>query len=135
MRDTSPIILASRLVAGEPPDAECLAWLRAGFARFLRGAGPAGVCLRLTGASRIAARNAALARAANLIDCGRGISAWALAEELRQAVVRFQSVTLPRIQRGDAGELTPVQSALADAFSSGALPLTSRRRLYGLLTS
>lgn len=133
--DANPILLAERLAAGEPPDAQCLEWLRVGFKLFLRGAGPADVCLRLTGASRMAARNGALIRAAHLIDGGRGISAWQLAELLRQDVVRFRGVTLSRIQRGDAGELTPVQAALADAFASGAQPLTSRQRLYDLLSN
>lgn len=133
--DANPILLAERLAAGEPPNAECLEWLRVGFKRFLHGDGAVEVCLRLTGTSRMGARNKALIRAAHLIDGGRGISAWQLAELLRQAVVRFMDVTLPRIQRGDAGELTPVQAALADAFASGAQPLTSRQSLYNLLSN
>lgn len=133
MADANPILLAERLAAGEPPDAATLEWLRVGFKRFLHGDGPADVCLRLTGANRMTARNKALIRAAHLVDDGRGFSAWQLSKLLQQAVVQFRDITLPRIQRGDAGELTPVQAALADAFASGAMPLTSRQSLYDLL--
>lgn len=135
MVDTNPFLFTARLAAREPPDAQCLEWLYTSFGHIHRGDGPVDVCLGLTGASRVGARNKALIRAAHLIDGGRGISAWQLAELLRQAVVRFRDVTLKRIQRGDAGELTPVQAALADAFASGAQPLTSRQRLYDLLSN
>lgn len=133
--DSNPILFRDRLAAGEPPDAECLEWLRISFKRIQRGDGPADVCLGLTGGNRMTARNKALIRAARLLDGEQRISAWQLAELLRQAVVRFRDVTLERIQRGDAGELTPVQAALAAAFASGAKPLTSRDHLYRVLSN
>lgn len=131
--EANPILMAERQANGEPPDAETLAWWQIGLQRWWRGEGTLEVCLRLTGSYRIRARNAALIRAAGLIDNGQGNSAWQLAELLRQAVVQFRVVTLPRIQRGDAGELTPLQSALADAFASGAMPLTTQKSLYDKL--
>jgi hypothetical protein len=135
MMESNPILLAERIAAGEPPDAATLEWQHVGFKRWQRGDGTLEVCLGLTGGNRMTARNKALIRAAHLIDGEQRLSAWQLAELLRQAVVRFRDVTLERIQRGDAGELTPLQAALADAFASGAQPLTSRQRLYDLLSN
>lgn len=131
--DANPILYVARLAAREPPDAGCLEWLYTSCARIQHGDGPADVCLQLTGTNRMTARNKALIRAAHLIDDGRGFSAWQLSELLQHAVLQFRDITLPRIPRGDAGELTPVQVALADAFASGAMPLTSRGSLYKLL--
>lgn len=133
MLDSNPILYVASLAAREPPDAGCLEWLYASCARIQHGDGPADVCFQLTGANRMTARNKALIRAAHLIDDGRGFSAWQLSKLLQQAVVRFRDITLPLIQRGDAGELTPVQVALAAALASGAMPLTSRQSLYDLL--
>jgi hypothetical protein len=135
MTETAPILLAERLAAGEPPTAATLGWLRTSLQRILRGDAPADVCLRLTMACRKAARNDALIRAAQIIDAGRGLSAWHLAELVRQAVKRFETVILPRIQRGDAGALSPLDSELRDAFATGAPPLTSRQRIFGVLSN
>lgn len=133
MTETAPILMAERIAAGGPIDDAAMEWLRIGFRRFLRGDGPSDVCLRLTVGNRMAARNAALIRAAQIIDAGRGLSAWHLAELVRQAIQRFESVILPSIQRGDAGELSPLDAALRDAFASGAQPLRSRQRIYDQL--
>ncbi|MFN3545441.1 MAG: hypothetical protein ACK4UX_11400 [Thiobacillus sp.] len=130
-----PILLAVRLAAGAAPDAATLAWLRAGFEKFLHGDAPLHVSLRLTVGNRAAARNACLVRAAQILDAGRGLSAWHLAELVRQAVARFESVIAPRIQRGDAGVLTPLDAALHDAFASGAVPLRSQHRIFFVLAS
>ncbi|MHB1245881.1 MAG: hypothetical protein ACYCZH_05525 [Sulfuriferula sp.] len=135
MTAPAPILLAERFASGAPIDAATMVWLRTGIQRILRGDAPADVCLRLTMACRKAARNDALIRAARIIDAGRGLSAWHLAELVRQAVMLFETVTLPRIQRGDAGTLTPLDSELHDAFATGALPLTSQQRIYDVLAS
>jgi hypothetical protein len=135
MTAPAPILLAERFAAGEPPTPATLGWLRTSLQRILRGDAPADVCLRLTMACRKAARNEALLRSARIIDAGRGLSAWHLAELVRQAVKRFESVILPRIQRGDAGTLSPLDSELRDAFATGAPPLTSQQRIYDVLAS
>ncbi|MDP2111870.1 MAG: hypothetical protein Q8N48_02585 [Thiobacillus sp.] len=135
MTARAPILLAERFAAGEPPTAATLGWLRTSIQRILRGDAPADVCLRLTMACRKAARNDALIRAARIVDAGRGLSAWHLAELVRQAVNRFETVTLPRIRRGDAGELSPLDSELRDAFATGAPPLTTQHRIYDVLAS
>ena len=126
-----PLFLAERLAAGDP-DPEALAWLAHGLRRFLAGAAPLDVCLRLTASNRISTRNRALIRAAGILDAGQNLPAWELADRLRQAVNRFEAVW-KRIQAGAQDPLSPLQSALRDAFASGARPLTSQRRLYELI--
>lgn len=133
MTACEPVLRAVRIAAGEPLDDDDLAWLRVGFQRWLRGDGTAEHCFRLTGGNRMAARNAALVRAARILDAGQGQSAWHLAELVRQAIVRFESVIIERIHRGDAGELSAVDAALRDAFASGAQPLRSQQRIYDQL--
>lgn len=133
--EPSPTLLAARLAAGEAPDTATVRWLCRGFQNFYRGCGPLDVCLQLTAGNRISARNAALALAAQIIDAGRGLSAWHLAELVRQAADRFESLTLPRLRRGVAGTLTPLDSALRDAFAAGAAPLRSRQRIYDVIST
>jgi hypothetical protein len=128
-----PLFIAERLADGGTLDPEALAWLSQGLKRYLRGDAPLDVCLRLTASNKIATRNRALLRAAGILDAGRNMPAWELAELLAKAVNRFESVTWPRIQQGMQDTLTPLQTALRDAFATGAKPLTSRRRLYDLL--
>ena len=127
-----PLVLAERLAAGDP-DPEALAWLAHGLRRFLAGAAPLDVCLRLTASNRIATRNRALIRAAGILYADQHLPPWELADRLRQAVNRFETVTWKRIQAGAQDPLSPLQSALRDAFASGAKPLTSQRRLYELI--
>jgi len=135
MTTPAPILLAERRAAGLPPDADSLAWESEAWRRFLSGHGPLEVCFRVTMGNRKAARNDALIRAAQIVDAGRGLSSWHLAELVRQAVKRFETVTMPRIQRGDAGALSPLDSELRDAFATGAPPLTSRQRIFGVLSN
>jgi hypothetical protein len=135
MTARAPILMAERTAAGELPDANTLAWHAESWRRFLSGHGSLEVCFRVTMGNRKAARNDALIRAAQIIDAGRGLSSWHLAELVRQAVKRFELVTLPRIQRGDADELSPLDSELRDAFATGAPPLTTQHRIYDVLAS
>lgn len=131
----APILMAERTAAGEPPDADTLAWHAESWRLFLSGCGPLEVCFRVTMGNRKAARNDALIRAARIIDAGRGQSAWHLAEMVRQAVNRFETVTAPRIQRGEAGDLSPLDAELRNAFATGAPPLTTQHRIYDVLAS
>ncbi|MBW8457708.1 MAG: hypothetical protein K0M58_04585 [Thiobacillus sp.] len=135
MTAPAPILMAERTAAGVPPDAATLAWHAEAWRLFLAGHGPLEVCFRVTMGNRKAARNDALIRAARIIDAAGGQSAWHLAELVRLAVNRFETVILPRIQRGDAGELSPLDSELRDAFATGAPPLTSRQRIFDVLAS
>lgn len=132
-RINEPLFIAERLAAGGSLDDEALAWLAHGLRRFLAGDAPLEVCLRLTASNRISARNSALLCAAGILDAGRNLPAWELADYLAHAVNRFETVTWPRIQSGQQGPLSPLQTALRDAFATGAKPLTSQRRLYDLL--
>lgn len=135
MTARAPILMAERTAAGEPPDAATLAWEAESWRLFLSGHGPMEVCFRVTMGNRKAARNDALIRAAQIIDAGRGLSAWHLAELVRQAVNRFETVIIQQIQRGDAVTLTPLDSELRDAFATGAEPLRSQHRIYDVLTN
>jgi hypothetical protein len=128
-----PLFLAERLADGGSLDDEALDWLAQGLRRFLAGDAPLDVCLRLTASNRMATRNRALLRAAGILDAGRNLPAWELAGHLAHEVNRFETAIWPRIQQGTQGPLSPLQSALRDAFATGAKVLTSRRRLYDLL--
>lgn len=124
VRDVLEIV--SRIIDGDLPP-EALPWLQVGFQRYMRGEAPLEVCLRLTGANRIRARNTALLRAAAILDDDRGLSPWKLAGELAQAIRRFQSV------RCVTENLSPLNASLQSAFAAGAKPLRARERLYDLL--
>lgn len=112
---------------------EMMRWLRDGMHRFLAGENLA-VSLRLTGACRKKARNEALLRAAAILDDGRGLSPWELSRQLAVAQVRFESAVWPRYRAGEAADLSGLNSALRDAFATGAKPL-EQRRLYDLLAT
>jgi|GEM_PF-4901757 len=131
---SEPLFIAERLADGGSLDPEALAWLSQGLKRYLRGDAPLDVCLRLTASNKIATRNRALLRAAGILDAGRNLPAWELARHLSHEVNRFQTAVWPRIQTGAQNvTLTPLQSALRDAFATRAKPLTSRQRLYDLI--
>jgi hypothetical protein len=131
-----PIALAHALAHDDGPDLPpgALAWLRAGMRRFLRGDASLDVALQLTGARRVATRNAALLRAATLLAAGTEVSDWNQAAQLAGAIKRFESVILPRWRRDEAMYLCDVDAALLAAHQSGARKLRSPRRLYDLLT-
>jgi hypothetical protein len=126
------IALAQAVVAGQWPP-EALPWLQGGLRAYLAGGQPLEDALGLTRPNRVKVRNAALMRAARILDDGRGRPPWELAGLLEQAIRRFEGDTLKRIRAGTAMELSPLNSALAEAWGGGARPLRSRRRLYDLL--
>lgn len=125
--------LASHIAAGGDLSPTALGWLRDGFKRFTRGDASLEVALQLTAGSKIAARNRALQRAADLLNDGGDRSPWELSELLQKAVLRFEAVMVGRSRRGDSLALSPIDAAIADARNSGARMLRSRRRLYDLL--
>lgn len=127
MRD-SPVEFARRLAAGEA-DAQALAWLREGFARYARNDVPLEVALRLDRASRIRQRDAALLRAAQAL--GDQASTWATAIAMEGAVRRFRDRVLPFL--ADCRELGELDAALRDAFAAGERVPASRRQLWALL--
>jgi hypothetical protein len=69
-RSTAPTLLARRAAAGQFDD-EVLAWLQAGFRRFLDG-GAIEFALKLDRPSRVRQRNAALRQLAEVLGDGRG---------------------------------------------------------------
>ncbi len=113
---------------------EAVRWLREGMRRFLAGDDLA-VSLRLTGSCRKRARNEALLRAAAILDDGRGLPPWGLSHQLAAAQARFESAVWPRCKADEAAELSALNSALRDAFATGAKPLRDPRRLYDLLAT
>lgn len=138
MTTIDAITLAYELASGDSdmPTPCAVAWLRAGMRRYLRGeASTLEVALRLTGANRVAARNAALLKAARMIEDGDYMSTWSLAGKLHDAVTRFETVIAPRLYRNPETPLCPIDQAIQAARQSGARPLQSRRRLFDLLTN
>jgi hypothetical protein len=76
-------------------------------------------------------RNESLAEAASLIAPGLG--PWEQAAQLEQAMAHFER-RLPRLSSG-ALVPAPHELALLQAWGSGARPVRSRRRLYGILSA
>lgn len=127
------VTLATQIAAGGDLPPGALAWLRDGFRHFLRGDAPLEAALQLTGASKIAARNRALLRAAELLDDGGGRSPWELSALLHGAIHRFETVMVGRLRLNDDLMLSPINAAIDAARHTGAKMLRSRRRLYDLL--
>lgn len=113
---------------------EAVRWLRDGMRRFLADEKLA-VSLHLTDTDGKMERNAALLRAAAILDDGRGLTPWKLSRQLAQAQDRFESVTWPRCRAGKATELSALDSAFRDAFATGVKPLRAADRLYDLLVT
>lgn len=127
--------LAREIAEGEGDLApEAVRWLRAGMRRFLAGDNLA-VSLHLSGTDRKRERNDALLRAAAILDDGRDLPPWELSRQLAQAQTKFESVVWPRCRVGRATDLSALNSALQDAFATGAKPLRAKERLYDLLTA
>ncbi len=63
-----------------------------------------------------------------------GIGAWALAERLEAAVLRFESRLSPRSKAGFEFELSPSDECLYRAFLTGQHVPRTQRRLYDLVT-
>jgi len=90
-------------------------------------------CLGLTLPQRIRARNDALMQAAQELVTD-GSTTWKNAQQLAQAVKRFELALLPALRAGQDLPLSPHESALWRAYQvSGARPLRSSRKLYSLL--
>ena len=87
---------------------------------------------RLERCDRIRCRNQALREAAG--ELGAGIGAWALAERLEAAVLRFESRIWPRLKAGFECELSPSDECLYRAFLTGQHVPRTQRRLYDLVT-
>jgi hypothetical protein len=121
--------------SGAPVPPEAAAWLRFGLHRYLHQGEPLETALRLGTTTRLIARNRALCDAAQALDPDGALGAWDLAEQLRAAIIRFESRILPRLQSGTAREISPHEACLLRAFQAGApRMLRSRRRLWDLLT-
>ena len=89
--------------------------------------------LGLTLPQRIRARNDALMQAAQELVTD-GSTTWKNAQQLAQAVRRFEQALLPALRAGQDLHLSPHESALWRAYQvSGARPLRSPRKLYSLL--
>ena len=95
--------------------------------------GAVAACLGLTLPQRIRARNDALLQAAQELVTD-GSTTWKNAQQLAQAVKRFELALLPALRAGQDLPLSPHESALWRAYQvSGARPLRSSRKLYSLL--
>ena len=82
---------------------------------------------------RIRLRNDALMQAAQELVTD-GATTWQNAQQLAQAVKRFELAVLPALRAGQDLPLSPHESALWRAYQvSGARPLRSPRKLYSLL--
>ena len=86
---------------------------------------------RLERCDRIQCRNQALREAAG--ELGSGLSAWALAERLEAAVLRFESRIWPRLKAGFQCELSPSDECLYRAFLTGEHVPRTQRRLHDLV--
>lgn len=115
--------LARRAAQGDFSPA-VLAWLRDGFGHHLDDGTPVEIALRLDRASRIRVRDDALRAAAALLTI-RDEGKWPVAGRLAVAVVRQER------KRGDPS--TPVEYALAAAFSAGLGVPSTARQLYNII--
>ncbi|MBK9019630.1 MAG: hypothetical protein IPL72_06370 [Sulfuritalea sp.] len=118
---------------GEALPGEATAWLRAGLRRWLRGEADLAIALQLNGGAMAASRNRALIDAAAILDDGKGLSAWRLANLLERAQARFEAGALVKINNGMNVPLTPLNECLLRAWRSGMRPLRSARRIYDVL--
>ncbi len=73
----------------------------------------------LAAIDRLDARRTALERAVAILDGGQGLSRWALAVRLAEALARFQSVALRRVKTG-ARRPTALERDLQTILESGA---------------
>ena len=90
-------------------------------------------CLGLTLPQRIRARNDALMQAAQELVTD-GSTTWKNAQQLAQAVKRFELALLPALRAGQDLPLSPHESALWRAYQvSGARPLRNASKLYAML--
>ena len=90
-------------------------------------------CLGLTLPQRIRARNDALMQAAQELVTD-GSTTWKNAQQLAQAVKRFELALLPALRAGQDLPLSPHESELWRAYQvSGARPLRNASKLYAML--
>lgn len=121
-------LLARRLADGDnSPDV--VQWVSRGVAKYLRGEGLY-EALGLDRSSLLRERNAALRRAADLLDLGDG--PWKTAGRLAAAIKRFETRTLPLYRRGQASP-SPIDQALLDAFATGCRIPKTQRKLHDFL--
>lgn len=121
-------LLLHRLAAGDcSPDV--VKWLIQGATKYLDGEG-LDIALGLDRNSLLRERNAALRRAANLLDLGDG--PWKTAGRLAVAIKRLETRTLPLYRRGQASP-SPIDQALVDAFATGCRIPKTQRKLHDFL--
>ena len=125
MSTATPFTLALRIACGDPvTQAEARSVLAAGV--------DCEDTARLDRFQRRKARDEALRDAADELG-GEGLGAWALAELLEAAVLRFESRVWPRLRAGLECTLSPSDEALYRAYLSGQHIPRTQRRLYDLL--
>lgn len=118
------------LADDKPLPAGSAEWLLNGLTKHCKGE-PLESALALTPANRTKARNNALMAAADSL--GATDSQWHRAILLQKAIARFESRIWPKIRYETDPDLPPIDAALFRAFTSGARPLRSARRLYELI--
>ena len=130
-----PTALLSRVAFGQGPlSAEEVDWMRAGLRRWMTGQEEdLPRALGLHGGERVRARNAALCRAAVLLDVGQGLGRWPLAEALAQRLRRFEAVHGARIRAAGPDGFDGLDRELALSLAAGARPLRSARRIFEIL--
>ena len=120
--------LIRRLADGDnSPDV--FQWMAQAAKKYLRGE-TIDTALGLDRSSLLRERNAALYRAADLLD--RGDGPWKTAGRLAASINRFENRTLP-LYRSGLAEPSPVDQALIDAFATGQRITRTPRRLYDML--
>lgn len=120
--------LARLQALADAGDAELAAWLGAGLARWRAGE-PLEKALDLTGER---ARNAALLRAARLLDPQGTLGAWRTARLLARAVARFER-SWPRQRFAAELPRDSIDAAIAESFHASDRRLSSARKLYDLI--
>jgi len=120
--------LIRRLADGDnSPDV--FQWMAQAAKKYLRGE-TIDTALGLDRSSLLRERNAALYRAADLLDRGGG--PWCTAGLLAASIKRFENRMLQLYRRGLA-EPSPVDQALIDAFATGQRIPKTQRKLYDIL--
>lgn len=116
--------------------AEVVAWLRAGFGRYLSGASPnLEVALQLSSVGRKKARDQALLAAAEVLDPRRELVPHARAGLLAEKIARFEGNALLLTKRSTPSNLTLLDQCLLQAFRAGGRMRRSQRDLFRLLTN
>lgn len=124
-----------RLLSLAQPDAEVHRWLASALAEWRRGGISLDRSLGLTGPVAIRARDAALRRAAALLDDGR--TPWETAGKLERAINHFETTAWKRLRYQAPPDLPPLKLALYEAFMVAELGrlqmLRCRRALWNLI--